>query len=202
MKRKIIIPESIADITLGQYQKLMAIDNELDDYTKVCKKLEIFTGLIRSEIDHITQKDLSEISNQIDLALNIDGEFKTRFTMNGIEFGLIPNFDKIQTKEYVDLSSYGIEIDTLHNVMAILYRPIKESYGKTYSIQNYKGTEDYADAMKNMPLSYVNGALAFFLTLQNDLLKAIQKYTSRAQARADLQMPILESGVGTQVFMN
>jgi len=114
---------------------------------------------------------------------------------------MIPNFDKITSKEYFDLSSYGVEIDTLHNVMAIAFRPLKDK-GNLYTIENYNGTEEYAEVMKQMPLNYVNGFLSFFLTLQNDLLSHIQKYTTEAQAMGYQHLTTLESGVGTLPSMN
>lgn len=192
MKKKITIPESIADITLGQYQNFVANPN---------MKIEIFTGLNKKEIDGISQKDLDYLNNQIDVALNSQSIFKQKFTLNDIEFGMIPNFDKITSKEYFDLSSYGVDIDTLHNVMAIAFRPIKDK-GSLYTIDDYNGTEQYAETMKQMPLNYVNGFLSFFLTLQNDLLNCIQKYTMEEQAMEYQLQTTLKNGVGMQPSMN
>lgn len=201
MKKKVIIPENISDITLGQYQKLVEIDaKEIDDHTKNCQKIEVITGLVRHEVDRMQANDMLGIIEQIDAALQIEGVFNHKFKLNDIEFGLIPNFDKMTAKEFVDLSSYGVEIETLHNVMAILYRPIKEN-GKTYTIYDYNGTSEYAEIMKEMPLSYVNGALGFFLTLQNDLLKALQKSTIAAQ-RNEMQLDTLINGDGMLQLMN
>lgn len=187
MNKKLILPENISDIILGQYQRYMNLIskvNDIDDYTFLCGKLEIFTGLIRSEIELIKQVDLEEINKQIDLALNSEGEFKKVFTMYDIEFGMIPNFDKMKSKEYFDLSTYGVEVENLHKVMAILYRPIKsKGINDTYIIEEYEGTEYWADKMKRMPLSYVNGVLAFFLTLQKDLNQYFQKFTEAEQVR-------------------
>jgi hypothetical protein len=180
MNKKIILPETINDINLGQFQKFMKLSqkaDELDAYNFLCRKIEIFTGLIRSEVDSIKQVDLEEINNQIDKALNSEGTFKQTFQMYGIDFGLIPNFDKIKSKEFFDLSTYGVEVETLHNSMAILYRPIKsKGINNTYELFDYQGTDEWANRMKLMPLSYVNGALGFFLTLQKDLKNYFQKY--------------------------
>lgn len=192
MRKKITIPETIADITLGQYQNFISNPD---------MKIEIFTGLTKKEIEGITQKDLDYLNNQIDTALNSQSIFKQRFILNGIEFGMITNFDKITAKEYFDLSSYGIEVETLHNVMAIAFRPIKDK-GSLYTIEDYNGTEMYAETMKQMPLNYVNGFLSFFLTLQNDLLEVIQRYTRVEQVMDYQHQIILENGVGMQLSMN
>lgn len=189
MRKKITIPESIGDITLGQYQNFIK-NPEM--------KIELFAGLTKKEIDGIAQKDLDAINNQIDLALNSPSIFKQRFNVNGIEFGMIPNFDKITTKEYMDLSSYGFEIDTLHNVMAIAFRPIVDN-SKCYLIEDYKGTEKYAELMKQTPLNYVNGFLSFFLALQNDLLSYIQRFTKEGQMTDYQRADTLRSGDGMRL---
>ena len=203
MERKIIIPETIEDITLGQYQKYIELcKKELDPYTFNCRKIALFTGLLISEIDNIKQVDLEFILTQIDLALNSDGEFKQTFTLNGVEFGMIPNFDKMQSKEFFDLSMYGTEPEDLHKIMSIIYRPIKKKQGNTYSINNYNGTDQFSNEMKLMPLSHVNGSLAFFLTLQNDLYLHFLKFTEAEQAKETERQTTLKNGDGMQLSTN
>jgi hypothetical protein len=194
MRVKITLPETIEDITLGQFQELTTLqDNE------IYKKVSIITGLDVKDLERINKTDLNELSNQIDIALQKEGDFKTTFKLSEIEFGMIPNFDKIKAKEYMDLSSYGVEVETLHKVMAILYRPIKSrGYGDTYEIHEYIGTDQQSEVMKRMPLSYVNGVLAFFLTLQNELNYHFQKSMKQEQAKVNTHRGISKSGVGTQ----
>ena len=69
--------------------------------------------------------------------------------------------------------------------MAVLYRPVtsEDAFG-SYNIEKYNGTEKYAEVMKEMPLSIVNGVLFFFLNLGEELENYIQRYTAEAQARA------------------
>jgi hypothetical protein len=194
MRVKITLPETIEDITLGQFQELTTLqDNE------IYKKVSIITGVDVKDLERINKTDLNELSNQIDIALQKEGDFKTTFKLSEIEFGMIPNFDKIKAKEYMDLSSYGVEVETLHKVMAILYRPIKSrGYGDTYEIHEYIGTDQQSEVMKRMPLSYVNGVLAFFLTLQNELNYHFQKSMKQEQAKVNTHRGISKSGVGTQ----
>lgn len=68
----ILIPESIEDITLQQFQKydLLLKRTDLDESQINKRKVEIFTGLERSRLDLISQSDYKEIIEQIDLALN------------------------------------------------------------------------------------------------------------------------------------
>jgi len=191
MKVKITIPESLKDITLEKYQKYMKLierKDEMDDYTFLKMVISLFTGLTLEQIDSIKQTELESLSNDITKALNQEVEFKKRFTMGGVEFGLIPSFDKMQSKEFYDLSGYSNDVDSLHKIMAVLFRPIKNSDSlENYTIEEYKGTEEWNELMKETPLNIVNGALGFFLTLQKDLQQAIQKSTDEVLTREKVQ---------------
>ena len=96
--------------------------------------------------------------------------------MGGVEFGFIPNLDEMSTGEYMDLDTYITDWDTMHNAMAVLYRPITNKLGNKYKIEEYKGSITYADVMKHAPLDVVLGAMVFFYTLGNDLLKSTISY--------------------------
>jgi len=176
---KVTIPTSIEDIKLHQFQKysilLERTDLTEDQFDK--RKVEIFTGLERNRLDLISQRDYKDIIEQIDLALNQSAVFKPTFFIDDVEFGFIPNLDKITAGEYRDLSVYGVDVQEMHKLMAVLFRPIKKKdVLGNYDIINYEGTERYATIMKYMPLSIVNGALVFFSNLANELVNYTQKY--------------------------
>jgi len=183
---KITLPENISDITLEQFQKYheLVMREDLTDKQKNDRKISIFTGLNHKQACDIASKDYNDILSQIDLSLNQTVEFKNRFKIDEVEFGFIPNFDEITQGEYIDIKNYEIGIDKMHSLMAILFRPIKDKdpFGN-YTIFDYNGTKDYADVMKQMPLSIVNGSLVFFLNLSNELLSHTLKYTRVEQQR-------------------
>jgi len=203
MKLKITLPENISDITLKQFQrysKLISLDNVPEiDFIK--RKVEIFTGVSFKDLDNVSQKDFIEMSEQIDKALNEDSKFVDRFTLEGVEFGFIPNFDKITTKEFVDISLYPLEqIENFHKLMAILFRPVdkKDSFGN-YSIKNYNGTEQYGELMKRTPMNIVNGALVFFYLLAKELQISTQRYMVQEVAKEQKHQTILQNGDGIQL---
>ena len=199
---KITLPENIGEITLDQFRKYEELTKRegIEDYEFNKRKASIFTGIKYHDLDHISNKDFKEILEQIDIALGTDNEFTPTFTLNNIEFGFIPNLDKIKTKEFVDMDLYKPnQIETLHKLMAILFRPIKKTDGfGNYSIKNYNGTDKYCELMRQMPLSVVNGALMFFCNLSKELLSNIQKSTIQELAKEDKLQTISRSGVGTQ----
>jgi hypothetical protein len=62
--------------------------------------------------------------------------------------------------------------------MAILFRPIRNKAHGRYEIESYKGTAEYAERMKSMPLNIANGALVFFLNLASELEDYTLRYSN------------------------
>lgn len=201
---KITLPESSADITLLQYQKYYdLLQRDLDIYQFNQRKIQIFTGIKPNEFKAIKQKDLEDMLIQIDKGLETPAQFVNTFFIDDVEFGFIPNLDKITGAEYFDLSKYGTEVETLNNLMAVLFRPIKNKDAfKNYSIVDYLGTAEWADIMKLTPMNVVNGALFFFLNLSTELVNYTQKYMQVEQVREKSPVTTLKSGDGMQPSMN
>lgn len=200
---KILLPENISEITLEQYQRYEKLfkRKDLDTFQLNKRKVEIFTELSYHDLDNVSYKDFVDLVNIIDLALNKDSKFVNRFTMNDVEFGFIPNFDEITSGEFVDLSKYGTDVETLHNLMAILFRPItKTDMFDNYSIKNYNGTGKYKDVMKQAPMHIVNGALLFFCDLAKELSKSIQRYTVKELRKVEKHLTTSPNGDGTQLL--
>jgi hypothetical protein len=200
---KINLPENISEITLGQFLKYQELETRgLDAFNFNRRKLSLFTGIRFKDTPYIKSNDYDRILNQIDKALSTDVEFHDRFTIHNIEFGFIPDLDKITMAEYADLSSYGTNTEDLHRLMAVLFRPIVNREGNSYSIMGYNGTEEYSNMMLDMPLNCVNGALVFFYNLANELQKATQRYLTEELQR-EIQPPTISRiSVGIQRLRN
>ena len=202
---KVILPENSRDITLYQYQKYVELltRTDLDSYQFEQRKIQIFTGIKPNEYKNLIQKDIAEMLEQIDIALNTPANFESTFTIDDVAFGFIPNLDKITGAEYFDLSKYGQNPDTLHNLMAILFRPIdKKDKLNNYSIVPYSGTSEWAEVMRLTPMNIVNGALFFFLNLSKELVNYTQKYMVQEteQVREQKQKITSQNGDGMQVL--
>ena len=186
---KIVIPENQSEITLGTYQKYVEIV-KTDGITNGDFKDEVFcllSGLDVEDIGQVMQGDKDEVIEGFLKAIGQEAPHKMKFKMGGNEFGMIPNLDKnkISGDEYTDFVRYDAEnVSTLHNLMAILYRPIKtQDRQGNYLIVGYEGTSEYAEVMKEMPLSIVNGAIGFFLTLLNELNNSFQESLREEQTK-------------------
>jgi len=195
MKVKIKLPENLWEITLEQFQRYSAIQEPTD-----VDIVSVFLNIDKQYIFDMPQKQLDELAKHIKEILSTQEKFKPTFKMNGIEFGFIPNFDKITAGENADCDRYIKENESLHLAMAVLWRPIKRKAGDKYELEKYKGTEQYGELMKQMPLAVVDSSMVFFSTLQNDLANSILKSMSKAEHRAQLEQILQKNGVGTAHF--
>lgn len=204
MKIELTIPTTLNDIKLAQYQKFLSIakDNEEGEFLQQ-KMVQLFCGIDLKDVAQIRYKDVAEITANINNLFTKENHLIQRFKMGGVEFGFIPNLDEMSTGEYMDLDTYITDWDTMHNAMAVLYRPITNKLGNKYQIEEYKGSITYAEVMRHAPLDVVLGAMVFFYNLGNDLLKSTVNYLEKNQEVQDiLTKHNLENvGDGIQVSM-
>jgi hypothetical protein len=202
---KITIPENIKDITLRQLQDitLFASKEGVTELQVSHEKIRVITGIDLSTAT-ISQNDFEDLIESIDKALNTPADFQQTFTMKDIQFGFHPNLNNMSSSEYYDLMEYGDNTETLHNLMAILFRPLdgKDKFGN-YKIETYEGTEESKELMKDMPLNLVNGALVFFFNLSRELRLNIHKSLKEMEAKREKKhRSFFGIGVGTQTSLN
>ena len=175
---KITVPSSLRQIKLSQWQKYAAIldknkGEESSDFLNL-KTLEIFCGMDLKDIHSIPLREFDEVLMHMSDIFKMKTPRENTFWLKGtdgieVEFGMIPNFDKMSYGEYEDLENYIFDEKNLHKAMAVLYRPIKFKKKDRYLIHDYEGTEFMAEVMKNTPLDIVFGARVFFYSLAKKL---------------------------------
>lgn len=179
MSKEILIPSTLGDITLGRYQKIAAKGEDIKDD----ELLSIITNSPLEVIYELPSKVYKQVIERVDkvlLGLEDNHPLQMRFKLNGTEYGMIPNLDEISYGENKDLTTYLGDWKTMHLAMAVLYRPIVDTYGKTYKIEKYKGTKEHRDIMIHMPIDIVLSSHLFFYSLTKELLKAIPSYLEAA----------------------
>ena len=72
-------------------------------------------------------------------------EFETVVTIKGVKYGLEPSIEDMETGAFLDVDKLVQgEIDqSLHKVIAILYRPVTLQIGKRYEIESYVDEKSY-----------------------------------------------------------
>jgi len=180
------IPKTMQDVRLSQWQKYIDVyeknkDNDARDFLEK-KLLEIFCDVRLSDIDRLGLGVFENTMNHLNEILNVKPQFSNKFTLKGtdgveVEFGMIPNLDKMSYGEFIDLEKYIYSDKDLHKAMAVLFRPIKHKSKDKYIIHEYKGTGYMAEVMKDTPLNIALGARVFFYRLATKLGNYTMAYT-------------------------
>lgn len=188
MKVEITIPESLSEITLGQYQKYLKIEEQNDDVKFLqSKMIEIFCDVPLEYVMKMKIKDVRSITDTLIDLINRQSELVLKFNLNNKEFGFIPNLEDISLGEYIDLDTYISEWDNMHLAMNVLYRPIETKFKDRYSIVEYKANDGLH--MKDMPMDAVIGSVLFFYRLGKELSQNILKSFQKQQENNLAQSP-------------
>jgi hypothetical protein len=172
MKLEVYIPDTLSEITLGQYQKYLKIQSLNEDENFLAMKMiEIFCGLRGDTILAMKAKSIRDITTVLTKMFEEKPQLVKEFDMGGESYGFIPNLQDMSFGEYIDLDTFIGDMENIHKAMAVLYRPIKVKDKDRYLIEDYKGEE--TNIMKDMPMDAVLSSILFFYNLGMDLSKAM-----------------------------
>ena len=202
MQIEINVPTSLNEITLEQYQRYLKATEETPDGSLLdAKIIEIFCGIPVSESYKLK---MSSVQSIVDILVDMLNEKPThinRFSLDGVQYGFIPDLDEMSLGEYVDLDGNASDWQKMHVAMNVLYRPIKIKKGTKYSIQEY--TAEDPDKMKDMPLGVAIGSLFFFYNLGLELSSHTILSSVNQQEMETIQEQLTSetSGDGTHQFI-
>lgn len=205
---KLIVPDSLSEVTLGQYQSYLdaikGLDEEKDAEIINKKLIEAFCGIEYSLVDSIPLRDIEKLLEALKMAFERDYEHTLRFDLLDVEMGFIPKLDDMSLGEYIDCENTFGSWEDMHKAMAVLYRPINFKKGDKYTIAPYKPNDEMTELMKEMPLSVVMGCTVFFYRLGTQLSKATLNYMEKAiqenSTNSALKTALEKSGVGISQF--
>ena len=164
--------KSWSDVTLEKWLKLISIKTK--SKSKEAKKtIAALSDIPEKLIDELSIQDVALLLDKLAVMQNSkDTVLKKIITVEGVEYGFHPSLDSITLGEYADIETFiknGIE-NNLANIMAVLYRPVKEKKNKIYTIEAYDGNiEIRAEVFKKMAAEQVESALVFFWLLGKEL---------------------------------
>jgi hypothetical protein len=177
MKVKLTIPTELKEIKLKDYIRFMNVVKNSNDAEFINQKMvECFCGIDLKEVAKISLSDLDNLVEHFNKLFEQKTKFINRFTLNGVEFGFIPNLDKITNGEYMDIDSNISDVNNYHILMGIMYRPITNKFKDRYQIEQYEAKEEYFELMKDLTLDIVLPALVFFYHLGTELLKVLPRF--------------------------
>ena len=199
MRKEVIVPNQLKEITLAQYQKYLKIqeDNKDEKFLAV-KMIEIFCGIRGDLIMKMKANSIQDITSVLAEMFEQKPLLVREFEMNGINYGFIPSLEDISFGEYVDLDTYISDTSNMHRAMAVLYRPIVQRYDNKYLIEEYKG--ENSEKMKDMPMDAVLGSILFFYHLGMDLSKVMLNYLQEEEMTSAQQAILQKNGDGFNQF--
>lgn len=149
----------------------------IEDYIKISLAIQdIETPTVSDILPLYRDLEYSQVLDLLQEYKALDersDELINRFKIGDIEFGLIPDFDKITTGEFLDLSTYESDLGNIHRLMAILYRPVTSTRRGKYSIEKYEGSDKYKDIMLKVDAKVYTSVIGFFLTLNQVCMKIL-----------------------------
>ncbi len=168
------------DVTLDKWVKLISKKHN-NKSEEAIHTINILSDIPKKLVEELGITDVANILQRIaKLQENTNSELNKIIKINDVEYGFHPNLEEITIGEYADIETYlkdGIE-SNLPKLMAVLYRPIIEKDGSSYSIEAY-GKSDLrmrAEKFKKMKAKDVNNALVFFWTLGKELSMILPQY--------------------------
>ena len=170
------------DVTLEKWQKIVGAEGgRVKEDIEMIKALSDIPDKILRELD---LQDIVEILKLLTDLQRIETTKSVRKTydIKGVKYGFHPNLEKLTLGEWIDIDSLIVKgiSENMHYIMAILFRPIIEKKGKTYTIEAYTDSnmEERADIFKKeMNALQVRSALVFFWTLGRELKIVLERYS-------------------------
>ena len=185
---KLTIPNEWSDITIGIYQEYVKIQQgKSNEKNKVISSLALLCNTKPLIVKKMAYTDLLDIMNIIKVMIDAEPkkeDFKKMFTFSEIEFGFVPNLNKLTTGEYIDLESYCKNpIENLHIIMSILYRKVTNKVNDRYAMEPYNPDEFKEELFKDCPMNIALSSLGFFLTLGERLAMTSLRYLEKQEVK-------------------
>jgi len=177
--KKFKLISSWEEVTLEKWLKL--IDFETGTKTEeATETIAALSNIPKQLVKELALKDVAVLMSKIaELQQKQDTKLKRIIEIEGVEYGFHPDLDSITLGEYADIETFiknGIE-KHLAELMAVLYRPIKEKKNDIYIIDAYDGNIRLrTEEMKKMSAEQVQSALVFFYNLGRELSAILPLY--------------------------
>lgn len=153
---KINIPSGWHEVPVAMFAELSALDKGQDGFLKVIDVISILADIDSEDVKKFSAVDIENIVKRIGWTSSMPTEeFKTTVEIGDVKYHLV-KLSSLSVGQCADLDFYSEDMfNNLHKVFAVLYRPVIEQ----------KFNERVEIFEKQLMISDVYGALAFFLTI-------------------------------------
>ena len=105
MKVELTIPNNLNEVTLGQYQEYLKLEN-ITETELSFRMIEIFCKLKAEQVRSLKATDVQDISAIISEMFDSKPSLVNSFKLGGVEYGFITNLDEMSFGEYIDLDTF------------------------------------------------------------------------------------------------
>jgi len=195
---------SWSDVSLEKWIALIELETESKG-KEAEETIAALSDIPNKLIKELSLRDIAIILGHIaELQSEKNTVLKKIIEIDGIEYGMHPDFDSVTLGEYADVETFikeGVE-KNMPNIMAVLFRPVVEKKNKAYTIQAYDGDIIIrAEAMKKMSAEQVQNALVFFYHFVKESLRTLPSFLAEQiqEIKTQLQTETLQrSGDGSE----
>jgi len=189
---KIEIPKDAGKLKVGQY-----IDYKMNNGNRINQVMSI-TGLTREVVLKFTPQQIADVCDFFDEIIDsIEYKFVTKYKINSVEYGIIPDINSLTFAEWLDLTAYAENFPkNIDKMLAILYRPIRQQLLNRYTLEEYDSAIHLKNAneMRNMPITIANGCMLFFSSIKKESeLNMLKSSMEKRQQMMEEMITILEN---------
>lgn len=198
----------ISTITIGDYYKIkkhLILDDLAEKYAMLSQLAECpLDDIVRIPYNELIEIfALLEIMIQKSLQQQINASNK--ISLHGVEYGLV-DFDRMTLGEFSDLDVLVNDPNAdnkLHEIMAILYRPIAKQRLFSYDVIDYDNVE-YKERCKlflELPLKHIKAVTSFFLLFElasSGATEIFLKVSQRERMKMKTKINKVLADTGTQ----
>lgn len=202
-RKKIKVPDSWSDVTIGQFQEIAALDLRAKDYS-----VNLYSILLDQDTEDIRRydsKSVATIMRNTEWVMKSprEDEYRQEIEVDGKLYRLIENLNGFSGCEFMDMEHYMEDLyPNLHYLFAMFYRLEGDDY-------NVAGFKDRGRLFaEKVMIGDVYGSLVFFslvakkslLTTQHYLMNQMSAPTkTKLKNRRRLR---LQSGAGTDSIIH
>jgi hypothetical protein len=206
---RVVIPTDLKEITLSQYKRYQkVVADNADDETYICiQMVAIFCNIEVADVMKLPAIEFADIVKTIAQTLDQSPSLTKTFKMNGVNYGFIPNMERISLGEHATIDTCMGKDELTELMLSVMYRPITKSVKvngeKYYEIEEFSGDESLALNFNDTPMHIVRGAMVFFWTLFSELLNhtlcSIPKMAQRE--KLNLEAALQNAGDGSSPLL-
>lgn len=174
MSKRITVPDSWNEVTIGQFQEIAELDRETKDYD-----IHVASILIDEDPDLIRKFDVNStnaIMRHLEWVIKMPAEdsYKQEIEVDGITYEMIENLNGFSNGEWNDMEFYMEDrFKNFHLLVSMFYRPS----GEEYSVSKVK--KRAAVFAEKVMVGDIYGAMVFFSLVGKRSMLTTQDYLTR-----------------------